>query len=163
MTNPKFASEAESRLEEREIEAAEAWLQSIDGDFEIEFDKFKIRMVDRYIEKMFFDRYVEEFEAADWWRIVNRKANRKNFSGTVKFSKFIIGLHSCPASSAGIERWFSTVWFIWSKTRNRLGMEKAQKLATCYRELWRKQVPHSNPRSKALQQDISDFDIDVEI
>ena len=99
MTNPKFASEAESKLEERDIEAAEAWLQSIDGDFEIEFEKFKIRMVDLYVEKMFSDRYVEEFEAADWWRIVNRKADRQHFSGTEKFSKFMIGLHSCPASS----------------------------------------------------------------
>ena len=65
-------------------------------------------------------------------------------------------------------------------------MAKAQKLATCYRELRRKPVPHSNPPSKALQQDrhqdqgdidvdnptnvdstsdidVSDFDIDFEI
>ena len=47
----------------------------------------------------------------------------------------MVGLHSCPASSAGIERWFSTVGFIWSKTRNNLGVDKAQKLATVYRAL----------------------------
>ena len=34
-----------------------------------------------------------------------------------QFARFLESLHSCPASSAGIERWFSTVWFIWSKNR----------------------------------------------
>jgi hypothetical protein len=43
------------------------------------------------------------------------------------------GLHSSPASSASIERWFSTVGFIWSKTRNRLGVEKAKKLSAIFK------------------------------
>ena len=76
-----------------------------------------------------------EFSASDWWRILAKKADRQNDITASDFSKFLVGLHSCPASSAGIERWFSSVGFIWSKTRNRLGAEKAQKLATLYRAL----------------------------
>ena len=44
-------------------------------------------------------------------------------------------LQSCPASSAAIERWFSTIGFIWNKVRNRLGDERAMKLAQVYRAL----------------------------
>ena len=80
-------------------------------------------------------RYVSEFEPADWWKIQKRKAERQFKIAAARFCEFMIGLHSCPASSAGIERWFSTVGFVWSKTRNRLGMQKAQKLAACYRAL----------------------------
>ena len=63
------------------------------------------------------------------------KADRHNNIRASYFSRLLVGLHSCPASSVGIEIWFSTVGFIWSKTRNRLGVEKAQKLATLYRAL----------------------------
>lgn len=79
--------------------------------------------------------YVYEFSPSDWWRIVKRIATRQGDIGATTFCQFMIGLHSCPASSAGIERFFSTVGFIWSKTRNRLGVQKAQKLATVYRAL----------------------------
>ena len=56
-------------------------------------------------------------------------------SGLLGFLELMQALHSCPASSAGIERWFSTVGFVWSEVRNRLGVEKAKKLSFCYRML----------------------------
>ena len=56
-------------------------------------------------------------------------------SGLLGFIDLMRALHSCPASSAGIERWFSTIGFVWSEVRNRLGVEKAKKLSFCYRML----------------------------
>ena len=45
--------------------------------------------------------------------------------GLLGFIELMQALHSCPASSAGIEHWFSTLGFVWSQVRNRLGVEKA--------------------------------------
>ena len=56
-------------------------------------------------------------------------------SGLLAFLDLMRGLHSCPASSAGIERWFSTIGFVWSYVWNRLGAETAKKLSFCYRLL----------------------------
>jgi len=66
-----------------------------------------------------------------------------------EFCKFMVQLHSCPCSSAGIERWFSTVGFIWSKIRNRLGADKAKKLATVYRAL------RPSPKDKVAHKDFT--------
>ena len=52
-----------------------------------------------------------------------------------QFTELMVKIHSCPASSASIERWFSTIGFVWSKERNRLGEERAMKLAQVYRSL----------------------------
>ena len=49
------------------------------------------------------------------------------------FCEYISKLHNCPASSGSIKRIFSTFGFVWSKVRNRLGSDKAQKLVKIYR------------------------------
>ena len=79
--------------------------------------------------------YKQQFSADQWWSIKLKQFERaKDFDGA-EFARFMVGLHSCVASSAGIERWFSTIGFVWSKVRNRLGFKKAEKLATVYRGL----------------------------
>jgi len=45
------------------------------------------------------------------------------------------GLHSAPASSASLERIFSTYGHAWSKQRNCVGPDKAEKLVKAYRYL----------------------------
>ena len=47
----------------------------------------------------------------------------------------MLQLHSASASSASIERIFSSFGLIHNKVRNRLGVEKATKLVFCYRML----------------------------
>ena len=49
--------------------------------------------------------------------------------------KFALQLMGAPASSASIERVFSTFGLVHSKLRNRLGVERASKLVFCYRML----------------------------
>lgn len=107
-------------------------------------------------------------DALDWWTLIMR---RTSFDKTREFAAFIKALHSCPASSAGIERWFSTVGFVWSKNRNRLGVEKAKKLATVYRALRPKdpepvpEKPVSAPEPADADNDVNDIlsDTDVEL
>jgi len=47
----------------------------------------------------------------------------------------MIHLLSCPASSASVERVFSTFGLVHNKLRNRLGVERAAKLVFCHRML----------------------------
>ena len=77
----------------------------------------------------------KQFTAAQWWTLKLKQFEREEDLDGAKFARFMIGLHSCVASSAGIERWFSTIGFVWSKVRNRLGFKKAEKLAAVYRGL----------------------------
>lgn len=66
--------------------------------------------------------------ALEWWTIKLKQFEREEGLEAVKFAKFMVGLHSCVASSAGVER-----CFVWSSARNRLGHKKAEKLAAIYR------------------------------
>ena len=70
-------------------------------------------------------------QPAQWWKFIQRKAKQSNTLAL----KFMTKLHSCPASFGSLERWFSTIGFVWSKVRNCLEAEKAKKLSAIYRYL----------------------------
>ena len=79
-----------------------------------------------------------------WWQFLRKKSVKSKDNDQIKWTSFMFNLHSCPSSSASLERWFSTFGFVWSKTRNRLGQEKAMKLVKIYRAL---RSDDSNPFS----------------
>ena len=64
-----------------------------------------------------------------WWKAL------KNADISADFVALITKLLSSPASSASIERVFSSLGLIHTKVRNRLGNAKAARLAFCYRSL----------------------------
>ena len=68
------------------------------------------------------------------WKLIYRSITiiNLNIVCTV-FATFFVSLHSCLSSSGSIERVFSTFGFIWSKIRNSLGKDKAEKLVRIYR------------------------------
>lgn len=82
--------------------------------------------------KMMFSESVLKLSAQKWWSINAKKSNDPDFAD---FSSFLAKLHSIPASSASIERLFSTFSLVWSKLRNKLGAEKVAKLVKIYRFL----------------------------
>jgi len=65
---------------------------------------------------------------------MERKAD-KSTSIQAEFCRLIRRLHSAPASSASLEHIFCTFGHVWSKQRNRLGPDKAEKLVKAYRYL----------------------------
>lgn len=72
-----------------------------------------------------------------WWSTQNRKAK----DGTVgTIHQLAERLNLMPASSAAIERVFSTYSLVQTKVRNRLGLDKAAKLVSCYRNLRSKDI-----------------------
>ena len=52
-----------------------------------------------------------------------------------QFCSFMEQLSSLPASSASVERVFSTFGYVHTKLRNRLGNDKTEKLVRCNRML----------------------------
>ena len=81
---------------------------------------------------MFKNNVIENFTASKWWRIMGTKT-AKQLNPQNEFCTFIVNLMNCPASSASLERMFSTFGMVWSTLRNRLGVEKAEKLVKIYR------------------------------
>ena len=77
---------------------------------------------------MFTEGVVDKVTPACWW---------VSMSGTLgkDVTQVAQKLLTAIASSAGIERIFSTFGYIHSKIRNRLGIEKAAKLVFVYRML----------------------------
>ena len=63
-----------------------------------------------------------------WWLSLKKHINPK-------FCEHVIHLQSCIASSASVERLFSTFSFVQDKSRNRLGNERSSQLVNCYRML----------------------------
>lgn len=77
----------------------------------------------------FFPAAIESTPPVTWWRAL--RSSLKNDG----FIDFAVQLLTSPASSASIERVFSTFDLIHTKARNRLGVERAAKLVFCYRHL----------------------------
>ena len=113
---------------------AEEWLEEFDADLFSSYIYFQLKDETLYPKILFTDN-MKNILPRKWWLFVKNKASKPGDDQQVKFAEFMVSLHSCPSSSASLERWFSTFGFVWSKTRNRLGHEKAMKLVKCFKAL----------------------------
>ncbi|CAI6376424.1 unnamed protein product [Macrosiphum euphorbiae] len=132
MLDPQYIFQ--NLLTPEEESVAEDWIISMYPHFFPAVMAFKIQDESYFPKTMFNSNILKEFKTVQWWRIMEKKCDKiENVPND--FCKFLISLHSCPASSASIERIFSTYGLVWSDLRNRLGSEKAQKLVKVYRNL----------------------------
>lgn len=125
LLHPSYNGENLSR-EERE--QAEEWLRTRKPDFIPLFLSFLAK--DAPFPASRFDQHALQTPAATWWRAMSRTPGID-----ASFAELAVQLVSIPASSASIERIFSTFGLVLSKARNRLGIERAAKLVFCYRHL----------------------------
>lgn len=97
---------------------------------------FKLKDHEAFPSHMFGSSITSSMTPDKWWKIMDMKQEkareRKLPSG---FCAFIASLQSCPASSGSIERVFSSFGLVWTKIRNSLGKDRAQKLVAIYRHL----------------------------
>jgi hypothetical protein len=77
---------------------------------------------------MFVDNVVTDVSPMTWWMSQASVLN-------AELLVLVKTLFTAVASSAGVERLFSTFGFVHSDVRNRLGIEKASKLTFIYRML----------------------------
>ena len=87
---------------------------------------------DPFPRSYFTSEVRNNIKASIWWKSMKKTMINE------EFLNFVIHLHNCPSSSAGIERLFSNYSFVQNKLRNRLGLEKASKLVVCYKMLNKK-------------------------
>lgn len=90
--------------------------------------------------RMFVENLVKDIDGKKWWTIMSKHAEKLGDQNFVDFCQFLAKLHGAPASSASIERIFSTFSHIWSKLRNKLGAQKVGKLVKIYRHFNRKNM-----------------------
>ena len=76
---------------------------------------------------MFQDDILKSVKPIDWWK------SQRNIDIIEKELPIITQLLCAAASSASVERIFSTFGLVHSKLRNRLGTEKAAKLVFLYK------------------------------
>ena len=91
--------------------------------------------VDQFYDKILMQKSLLKGETAlspaQWWRLMGQRIPTLP-SGLTKLAEELMML---PASTSAIERCFSTMGSIMTKTRNRIGIEKAGKLCFIYRTL----------------------------
>lgn len=129
LTDPKYQGK---NLSDEQENSAEKWLAQHHPEYLSGVLAFKIKDPDYYPSSMMNKNVIETFSSQKWWQIMVKKCE-KNSKFPPGFGQFFFSLHSAPASSASIERYFSTFGLVWSKLRNRLGVDKATKLVKVYR------------------------------
>ena len=130
LTDPK--NKDNDTLVSEYIDETEEWLLSYDSEMMASYVKYQLKDKSFYPDYLFTEK-MTQMGPRNWWKFLNQKA--KNDHDQLKFTTFMVDLHGCPASSASLERWFSTFGLVWSKIRNRLGHGKAMKLVKIYRSL----------------------------
>ena len=131
MTDTRFFGERLTPTQEQE---AEKWITEHHPEFLPGILALKIKGSDYFSETVFEQSLVTSFKPSKWWKLVETISSKLEKLPT-GFCHFFYQLHCVPCSSASIERFFSTFGLIWSKVRNRLGTEKAEKLVKVYRYL----------------------------
>lgn len=126
MLHPKYNGNG---LTVDQREKARVWVtEDISNEFLPFIIQFEIQS-DVY-PKSYFEESMLNMSPIDWWHSLEKNSNLPK-----KFLRFTSHLFRCVASSAGIERIFSNFSLIQSKLRNKLGLEKAGKLVSCYKML----------------------------
>ena len=135
ITDHRYVDDYKSFIDNDNENSAEQWLEDRNPDFLGLLYKFNLK--DREVfPKQMFSESLKVISPSEWWNIMKGKVTRSQIRDkevSTNFCSFLASLHSCPASSASIERWFSTFGFVWSKIRNRLGADKAMKLVKIYK------------------------------
>ena len=78
---------------------------------------FKLKDANCFPTYLLNDNVKSTTSATNWWRIIEMKESNSS-KLSAKFAIFLQQLHTCPANSESIERFFSFFGIIWSKIRN---------------------------------------------
>jgi hypothetical protein len=119
------------KLTDKQSEKVSVWLVEQDPSFISTFISFQAKAAP--FPRTYFTEAATSIPPQTWWQ------GLVAFGINSDFVKLAVRLVTSPASSASIERIFSTFSLIQTKIRNRLGVERHGKLVFCYRMLRGKQ------------------------
>ena len=127
--HPKYKG---AQLTQQQEDEASDWLNQMNPDYVPCLLALAIDDTDVYPKSMLAPNVTEALTPTKWWRVIKTKSFKSKHI-TEDFCDFMAKISSLPASSASIERLFSTFGFVHNKLRNRLGMQKAEKLVKCHK------------------------------
>lgn len=122
--DPRFRGE---RINEEEYDAAMEYAAVYHPDCMPDLIKFKAKC-SPFKEYLFNPATLVNIKPIVWWMALEKGIHTATLSLAQQ-------LHTAVASSAGLERLFSTFGFVHNKVRNRLGTEKTAKLVSVFRAL----------------------------
>ena len=125
MLHPKYAGE---NLSTAQIEVAKGWLIERNESFLVPAISFQAQA--EPFPASFFRAEARGLKPTTWWKGVAACTDLPQ-----GFLALMNDLHTACASSASLERIFSSFGLVHTKLRNKLGIAKAQKLVYCYRML----------------------------
>ena len=126
MFHPKYMG---AELSQQQVEAAKDWLLERGDDYLPAAIAFQAEA--HPFPQLFFRPSARLLNPVTWWKGIG--SSTKDLPDG--FVDLMITLQSASASSASLERVFSTFGIVMTKLRNRLGLGRAQKLVFIYRML----------------------------
>jgi hAT family C-terminal dimerisation region len=105
-------------------ESGRKWLADQNPAYLLIANMLAIEDENYFPKSQMIEEIINSMDASSWWKIIGMTGSIKNQD----FLELVENLMILPASSSGIERIFSGMGNIITKTRNRLGLEKAEKL-----------------------------------
>lgn len=125
-------SSASIRLSADENEVALKLLKVFETDGQLLSKILKFQIGTEPFQGIFSsNNIIQQLSSIEWWYSVNKMKHCLD-DDEIRIIKQLL---SATASSAGIERIFSTFGFVQSKLRNQLGLDKAAKLVFLYKLL----------------------------
>ena len=94
----------------------------------------KLKNIDAFPKRMVSKQLLPMISPSYWWSIIDQRNEKLDKKLPQGFCQFFSKLKTCPASSGSIERVFLLFGLVWSKIRNKLGSDKAQRLVKMYRQ-----------------------------
>jgi len=128
MMHPQYRG---AKLNEEQQEQARQWV----AERRLDLLQFVIRFAaegEPYPNSFFAPQVISNLDPVSWGKSLQRATKRPEIR---ELANIVVHLLSCPASSASVERVFSSFSLIHTNLRNRLGVERAAKLVFCYRML----------------------------
>lgn len=125
-------------------ENASQWLHNVDPTYLTSLLSFNIDDTTLYPKSLMMPSVRNSLKPSKWWQVLEKKLEKANTVSvdtstlslpTPEFCRFMSKISSLPASSASVERLFSTFGRVHTKLRNRLGNEKVEKLVFCNQAL----------------------------
>jgi hypothetical protein len=109
-------------LTETERESGREWLSKKNPLFVMLAVKLATGSTEHFSKTMLTESIANKLDPIDWWKEVNSSSIHGDFITVAE------QLYCLPASSASIERSYSVLGNIITKKRNRISVEKAEKL-----------------------------------
>ena len=150
MTDPQQPSVVQMTLDKKEN--VRQHLRDVGEGRLIQFlVAFEMRDEDIFPRSAFMDE-MRSMKASKYWQYFKMNAEDP-LSDFARFCDLAAAVHSCPPSSAGVERLFSAYSLTQTKIRNRLTHPRVAKLVTVQRALMPRQTADKDDDLSLILQD----------